>query len=179
LGRARQLGVSRQRWARLPSTRQEAQLQRLLYSLQLTCWRLSFFSPSIFNAFILPDRRSPQIIPAVEHVWHSTKVSVRSTKDVGGSVESDNQEGKSSLQIPQRDRGPANEVVAFLTKTTGAIKTIRTQDVGAGATSSPANPISRVRKAMRTSLLSRNLVPWKSTRTKPRTISFNSDRCWL
>src|SRR5580692_172809 len=42
--------------------------------------------------------------------------------------EGDNREGKDSRQIPRRDRGAANEVVAFVTKAADAIKTIRSQD---------------------------------------------------
>src|ERR1700677_2301111 len=37
----------------------------------------------------------------------------------------------------------------------------------------------RSRNAIRTRLLSRNLAPWKSNKTNPRTTSFNSARCWL
>src|SRR5271170_251805 len=51
----------------------------------------------------------------------------------------------------------------------------RTDEGYTEATIQDVSP-ERARKAMRTRLLSRNLAPWKSNKTKPRTISFNSAR---
>ncbi len=41
----------------------------------------------------------------------------------------------------------------------------------------PANPISRGENIRRTSLFSRNLVPWNGRRNNPRNMSFNNARC--
>src|SRR5580704_1224180 len=67
---------------------------------------------------------------------------------------------------------------AFLAVLSAAGSTGRTDEGYTEATIQNVLP-ERSRNAMRTRLFSRNLAPWKSNKTKPRTTSFNSARCWL